>query len=662
MKPKRLFHLTGLFLGILLGYSLPADGQNYATYLIADTPIDSSLPIDNRIGAELPTDPSYYYKTSEGLDSVRLESYTIYHYTVKKVYTNPKNTIPKGYIAPYFKGVLKDGQMLSGELFYYDTFYDNQFHYKGSFKDNKAEGLGVFTITSGSYNFNKLQCKAIFSQGRLTDFCMVKTDFDSEDHAQLFYNGDVKLGYGLYLVPDGYGSYYRTGFIKPSHKKVHGLGVRHAYYEGQVLNKSCTGYGIFNIFDYEKKKTSDLNIGLLAADFPVTTFETLPFNVEDKAIGNTPFSSIKKIVPDIDAAIKSFFIYNGMVYDGMAINGKPYGFGIMKDHDGFMQIGFWKDGEKIPTYELLSNLLPDPSVLLSHDVVNKIVEVRTSYNSKKNKYISEEISEVKTIKYYGKVNSEGKIEGWGYRVGNLIEVGSFLPTTLVSDKKLLLPDSKTTFETAYTVKYGDGSNGGYGSQVAANSFYPRNGQYAEQTVPYGWINLPYRDSHTIALSEYRDKRINEVEGWQKLEEKEREKYKLKKEAEELAYESQFLKIENPTKATISSYSTRYFMDRGNQILYSVYQTDLVRQTVQMKILNTNSCEVTYQSFSIADWLSLGNFRPVDYQVCPSCGGSGIITQTYSYTADYEYTYGAKVKSTYTSTEHCGCSCGLVPMK
>lgn len=644
--------------------SFSAAAQYYDT---KDVEISKNENPENYIGATLPTDPRYYFKTLDGKDSVILDSYTIYSDKTKRIFTNRGGSVVAGTNVPHFKGTLKDGAMQTGELYYVNDLYANQYHYKGEFKNNRAEGLGILTITSTFYAVSPKICKGIFSNGYLGSKALVKADFDSTGKAQLYYCGDVYLGYGLSLIMNGYGTFYRIGNVKPSQKKTYGVGVANGYYEGQVNENVCTGFGIYNFFYYDTKKISNLRVGLMAADLVIKSYSTLPANFDIDAIEKMKANNkgIYELLPELDKAKTSYFIHNGKRYAGLTLNNKPYGLGIVEDIDGFKEIGFWRNGEKIPTYQLLCKVLPDSEVLKPHTVQNKVTRHTTSYNSKKNKYITEKTSWVSTIYYYGKINNEGKLEGWGWRKGGLeAEAGHFLPITISGGKNVDVPEAKLVFDTAYSIKYGDGNGSGYGPEVEKSRIYTGavHNFHASPILP-GWWILPLgtRDINMIALTEYRDKRLFQVQSWKDFYAREAIERKKKEDIQQQAFDALFLSINNPSKEDIINCQGNFYLDRSGTALYLITSVDEYKKTMKATMYSTSFINKNYVSFTASELLSSGNYRKVQkYITCRSCGGKGTYTNSYSYTADYQYTYGAKVTTSYSKTEVCGCGCGLEP--
>lgn len=637
--------------------------SNGQWYRVTEEEMAADKMQKNFIGAELPTDPKYYHKTRNGLDSVTLGSFTIMGMGKKRFYSVEGTTPPKDGTTPYFKGTIANGQMQEGELYFEDFYLATKFHYKGAFINNRAAGVGIFTRTSMNYDGFQTSCKAYFENGYISGRGLMKLDVDSSGTPTLFYSGDIILGDYLAIVRNGYGSYFRTGYVRPSFYKLYGTGVANAYYEGQVFWNICTGFGIYNTYDYNRKKTSNFKVGLLAADYPVNTFSVLPVSMEvpDKPEIKNP--GLYQLLPKIELAKGARFIYNGRNYTGMQYNNKPYGFGIAEDADGFYEIGFWKDGVRISTYELLGNLLPDSTVLTPREVVNKISRVTTKYNSKKNKYINEEETQVATISYYGSVNAEGKIEGWGFRTGGYeTEVGIFLPFVPESNKKKIMPKAAEVFKLGYAVTYGDGSEKGYIVEKNRYRFYTNTQYsfYASQVVPYGGIPLGQRDTTTIALTEYRDKRDYEVEGYKAYIAARAAEYKKKEAERQESFDAMFLRMDKLNNDNIKACLGNFYMDRSGKYLYKIISYDnrntLMAEKMAVFAISSQNIYITANEL-----LSSGNFRKVqNYITCRSCHGKGSFTNSYTYTADYEYTFGAKVKTITTQTVNCGCVCGLEP--
>jgi len=643
--------------------------STYAQYYrYTDTKMNPADMSPNYIGAELPTDKKYYYKTASGKDSVLLASYTIYHWDKKRVYTLD-GTVTSATKPPHFKGTLADGKMQEGELYFDDIYYNNEYLYKGGFVDNKANGLGIYSVTSRQVATSPVECKAIFENGLISEKGLLKLDYDSSGVPTLYYNGGIELGYGnVIVITDGYGSYFSTDYVRPAHNfmkpiysRAYGLGVANAYYEGQIINRLRSGFGIYNQFDLERKKTSNFKIGLLVADYPIAQFSKLPVSADIPDKVEERNEGLYSLLPEIGEATRASFIYNGKSYWGMQYNKKPYGFGVMKDADGFCETGFWKDGIRLPTEELLKKLLPDSGLLSKYQVTNKVTRVTSTYNSKKNKYIEEKETMVSTITYYGKNHTAGEIEGWGLRTGGFTtEAGYFLPTKLVSNKNLELPKPAEVFKTGYAVKYGDGSEQGYIVEKNRHRFYTRNNYYASQIVPNGEIPLPVRDVNTVALCEYRDKRNYEVAGWKAYIAGRIEEDKIKEAKKQKAFDALFLRISNPTATDINSCMGNFYLDRSGSYLYKVLKIESANN-IKLGKYATHGFSSSHVYLSAKDLLSSGNFRQVQrYVVCRSCGGTGTVSSSYSYTADYEYTYGAKIKSTYSKTSVCSCGCGLEP--
>lgn len=656
MKAK--FHL--IFAPLILLSSLIGQAQ---IIRVTESETDAKSNTTNFIGAELPVDTKYYHKTAEGIDSVILAGFTIYGNGKKRVYTVENSTPVKGVNAPYFKGVLNNGQMQEGELYYEDNYYSTKIHYKGTFRNNKADGIGILTLTELSINAHSKSCKANFENGYLTGRGMLKLDYDSAGVPNLYYSGDLKMGDGFMIFFNGFGSFFRMDYCKPTRNRLYGTGVANAYYEGQMASGTCTGYGVYNHYDYNNLKTSNFKVGLLAADYPAVQFSTLPIGMETPGKTETKHEGLNRLLPKIDKAGSASFIYNGRSYTGMQFEKKPYGFGIMEDSDGFYEIGFWKNGSRIPTYDLLSNLLPDSSVLKPQTVINKISRNITRYNSKKNKYYTEEETLTATITYYGHVNTNGKIEGWGWRMGTVeTEVGYFIPFTPESNKKAKAPAANEIFSQCYAVTYGDGSEKGYIVEKNRYRFYTNRiyNFHASQVVPNAEIPLNTRDINTIALTEYRDKRNFEVDSYKGYISRRIEEMKKKDEEKQRAFDALFLKLNNPTASQINECVGNFYLDKTGSFLYKILKVDAMK-SFQAQRMATFSISSSFTTISASELLSSGYYRKVqNYITCRSCGGTGKITNSYSYTGDYEYTYGAKITTTTTKTGNCKCGCGLEP--
>lgn len=651
---------------LLVSFVIPGINSAAQNYRYTDTEMKAADMPPNFIGAELPADKKYYYKTSSGADSVLLAGYTIYHWDKKRVYTLD-GTLSPATKPPHFKGTLADGKMLEGELYVDDSYYNNEYLYKGGFADNKASGLGIYRITSRQAATSLVECKAFFENGMISEKGLLKMDFDSAGTPTLFYNGNVKLGYGNVVVTlNGYGTYFCTDYVRPAHNfmqpmftRAYGVGVTNAYYEGQLINGQRTGFAIYNQFDRGRNKTLNFRVGLVAAEYPLVQFSTLPVSVESPDKVEERNAGLYALLPAIDATARGSFIYNGRLYQGMHYNNKPYGFGVMKDADGFYETGFWKDGIRVPTEELLKILLPDSALLGVHQVINKQSRATSKYNSKKNKYVDEKETTVSTVTYYGKLNKAGEMEGWGIRTGAyMTQAGYFMPTKLVSNKSAELPKPEDVFKTGYAIKYGDGSEQGHVVERNRYRFYTRTNFYASQIVPYGEIPLQWRDTNTIAMAEYRDKREYEVAGYKAYIAQRIEQDKLKEAERDVL----FLHLENPSKADIIGCIANYYMDRSGKYLYNVWNVD-AKNIFSVTRYNVNVAGMAPTDFLIpaTEFLGSGKFRKVQrYTRCHFCKGTGTVTNSYSYTADYEYTYGAKIKTTYTKTSNCSCGGGLVP--
>jgi len=653
---------------LIICFDISVISSHAQIYRYTDTEMKPTDMPPNYIGAELPTDKRFYFKTVNGKDSVLLASYTIYHFNKKRVYTLD-GTLSSAAKPPHFKGTLADGKMQEGELYFEDMYNNNEYLYKGSFADNKANGLGIYKVTSRQAATGPVECKAFFEKGLISEMGLLKLDFDSSGTPTLFYNGSITLGYGnVIVIKDGYGSFICTDYVKPAHNfmqpvysRAYGLGVNNAYYEGQIVNGLRTGFGIYNQFDFDKKKTSNLKTGLLVADYPVVQFSTLPINIDIPDKVEERNEGLYSLLPEIGKATHASFIYNGKSYLGMQYNKKPYGFGVMKDADGFYETGFWKDGLRLLTEELLKKLLPDSGLLTQQQVTNKVIRVTTKYSSKKNKYVEEKETAVSPITYYGKLNTAGEIEGWGHRNGGFTtEVGYFLPTKLESNKNIELPKPAEVFKTAYAVKYGDGSEQGYIVEKNRYRFYTRTNFYASQIVPYGEIPLQVRDVNTIALCEYREKRNYEVVGYKAYVAARTEQNKIKDAEQQKAFDALFLNLANPSASEISNCVGNFYLDRSGSYLYKVLKMES-GNNFQVGKYATHGFASSHVYLSAKDLLSSGKYRQVKrYIKCRSCGGTGTVSSSYSYTADYEYTYGAKIKTTYNKTSVCSCGCGLEP--
>lgn len=646
-------------------------------YIYTETEIKSADMQSNYIGAELATDKKYWFKTAEGLDSVLLSSYSIYGLGIKRtVLLDPEEWIEGEKLCvfikpPYFKGTLSEGNMQEGELYFETPFYNNIHLYTGAFANNKANGLGIYKISSKSNNLSsiELECKAYFDNGIISERGMLKLDYDSTENPTLYYSGGIMLVDGKKIGMNGTGSFYRVDYVRPYRNfykpvlnKSYGLGVPYAYYEGQIFGNVRTGFGIYNNYNYNTKKASNLKVGLIAADYPVNKFSEIPINIQTPGKVNIKHEGLIRLLPQISNATDTTFMYiNGRYYHGKQYNKKPYGFGYMIDPDGFYEIGFWKDGIRINTVELLKYLLPDSALLTAHNVESKYIRITQKYNSKKNKYIDVKEDLSGNIVYYGKLNPDGKIEGWGLRCGRFgTEVGYFLPTKLESNIRAEMPEASAIFSTCYALKYGNGAGSGYGVQWAKNRFFTSSGFYAEKVVPYGGILLANRDTNTIALCEYRDKRSYEVIGWEEYTARETAKNKKEQEEKERAFNAKFLRINSPTKKDIEDCIGNYYTDRSATTIFRVLKSDSYRKTINVEFyILSDGSEKLYTTFSFADFFSSGEFREVNVRICGRCNGEGTYTISNSYTADYEYTFGKKITYKSSKTYNCDCRNGLI---
>jgi hypothetical protein len=95
----------------------------------------------------------------------------------------------------------------------------------------------------------------------------------------------------------------------------------------------------------------------------------------------------------------------------------PYGLGYVEYTDGFRDIGFWMEGNKLNPAEVLQHLLPKPEVLnpvIKEEWDRVLVSKKSKYNPQKKIY--EWDWKKKKMLYHAPMNSQGMPDGWGWKV------------------------------------------------------------------------------------------------------------------------------------------------------------------------------------------------------------------------------------------------------
>jgi hypothetical protein len=336
------------------------------------------------------------HKTKAGFDSVNV----VHRREFQTSGMTPTLTVT-------YVGQMKDG-LPHGTGSY---VYDGLPVYSGQWENGVAQGYGVFT-SGTSYDY-RWKFRGYFKNG-LPVNGLVRYGVE----AGIYYSGDVKLQpSGWALTPHGYGRFYVSSGLN------HWLYVGGSYHEGQFVDGAPTGFGVYNIY---QGIPTDLRVGLTLTGVEVANLGdlSLPAEIMEKkgAVrpGTKTAAALKKLLPEIDNAVfDSIRIIKGVTYFGQVYKNDPYGLGIIKYDDGLAEFGFWKNGELIPTINVLKTLLPDSSVLDPVPVEMFYPTIQFTVNKKLKKYERKPIvilvNEKRKVLYYSKVIN-GQPVGYGWAV------------------------------------------------------------------------------------------------------------------------------------------------------------------------------------------------------------------------------------------------------
>jgi len=375
-------------------------------------------------------------------------------------------------------------------------FTQDSFAYKGGFKNNIINGYGEMICERDNFSFRYAgmwQDGMMHGPGRLTrykDHLVVEnypvrgstkgllrnwgkgaeknrvyefkgnfvngipTDglfmcaFMNDGTPTVFYAGEVLLTgkyvvnkgkkdfaeYGFDIMLHGFGTMYRT------RTESDGLGAAGGIYMGQFWRNQITGFGMSNILD-KSDKAGMLQLGLHLGDRLVKTFKTIDVGTEwltEDAVPSDRSGTTFTLLPDMQKSAKvTFDIDSATSYTGAVYRGRPYGPGMVKYKDGFIDLGFWNDGEKLPVRIILESLLPNPNVL-TPTVVTESSRNFVAGKARKGAYVGVWSKqsywwerEKKKVIYYAAFTGQNAPEGWGWKVpaddpDGVAEAGNFI--------------------------------------------------------------------------------------------------------------------------------------------------------------------------------------------------------------------------------------------
>jgi hypothetical protein len=282
--------------------------------------------------------------------------------------------------------------------------------YVGEWKDGRPHGTGHFVQKGPSVD--RIEFKGEFIEGRPVHGLYFIVSRDKKPTT--FYNGEVMYADGK-IYWHGYGQ-----VLKMQTGEWDNVGVKGAFYAGQFYHGSATGFGITNTTTPERV-LSNLSTALVLADRVIKVFDVLPLRTEhlfgEDFIGTTGENKLTGLLPDYASVrMMNFQIDSTAGYSGTVLQNAPYGLGMVKYSDGFIDFGIWKDGKKIEVKELLGALLPQASLLVPWEKQEMIWQ--PSYSPKtKNKPESYSWDWKKTnVLYYASRNEKGLPVGWGYKI------------------------------------------------------------------------------------------------------------------------------------------------------------------------------------------------------------------------------------------------------
>jgi hypothetical protein len=308
----------------------------------------------------------------------------------------------------------------SEKFIYRGLMNNNRFHgygelqgsntiYRGTWKEGRPDGYGH--LIKKHALLDRIEFKGNFIEGKPTEglYFMVSRD----KKPTVFYNGEVMYENGRILW-HGYGHILRLQ--KGEWDK---FGMEGGFYAGQFYRSAATGFGITNIM--ENGILTNLATSLVLADRVVKTFDILPLRtdilLETDYTPPATNSILHNLLPNYNQATRISILVDTIArYTGTAIRNEPYGLGMVQYKDGFVDVGFWRQGKKIPVKEMLAALLPDPSVLEPREQQEFIKFPDYIPKTKRDKARMEWRVEKKKVISYAPLNSAGLAEGWGWKL------------------------------------------------------------------------------------------------------------------------------------------------------------------------------------------------------------------------------------------------------
>ncbi len=282
--------------------------------------------------------------------------------------------------------------------------------YTGEWKDGRPHGLGH--LVQKQALVDRIEFKGDFVEGRPVRGLYFIVARDKKPTT--FYNGEVIFENNK-IWWHGFGQVLRmqTG-------DWDNMGVAGSFYAGQFYMGSATGFGITNTVSSDRR-LSNLSTALIMADRVIKEFDTLPLRTEhlfgDEFVAPTSHESLLALLPDYGAArLGNFRIDSLASYTGTTVRNEPYGLGMVKYSDGFIDFGIWKNGKKLDVKDVLDKLLPQQNLLVpwQRQEITRVIKYIPKTKRTPERH---EIDWVKKkVTYYAPRNAKGQAEGWGYKI------------------------------------------------------------------------------------------------------------------------------------------------------------------------------------------------------------------------------------------------------
>lgn len=311
---------------------------------------------------------------------------------------------------PYYTEYVYTGYMNNNLFNGPGKVSSNKMSYTGEWKDGRPHGMGHL-VQKGPL-VDRVEFKGRFVEGKPVNglyFIVARNKKPTT-----FYSGDVMYANGK-IYWHGYGQVLRMDIGDWDN-----LGVPGSFHAGQFYHGSATGFGITHTTTMDRV-LSNLSTALVLADRVIKVFDILPLRTDHLLGGDfipaTGDNRLTGLLPEYASVRKlNFPIDSTASYSGTAVRNEPYGLGMVKYSDGFIDFGIWKEGKKIEVKELLEALLPQAALLEPWERQELIWQ--PSYIAKtKNKPETYKWDWEKTnVVYYASRNEKGLPVGWGYKI------------------------------------------------------------------------------------------------------------------------------------------------------------------------------------------------------------------------------------------------------